>query len=245
MFEKIARIQIIIFAVILGLSLIAALVFGAKVVSNNFSKDEITVTGSASEIVTSDSGVWKFQIKTESSSRSNAYKMLTSQKPVVIEFLKSKGIKDNEIEFLGINDYVKYKTSPNGYSTQEISGYTYEQTVKINSKDVELIKKLHIEIPSLVEKGIVINSFEPNYLYSGLSDKKAELLQKATADAKFRAKEMLSATNNRVGKIRSVRMGVFQITPPDSNEVSDWGINDTTSIEKKITAVSNVVFSIK
>ena len=82
-------------------------------------------------------------------------------------------------------------------------------------------------------------------MYSGLSEKKAELLQRATADAKTRAKEMLRATNNRVGKIRSVRMGVFQITPPDSNEVSDWGINDTSSIEKKVTAVSNVVFGIK
>ena len=40
-------------------------------------------------------------------------------------------------------------------------------------------------------------------------------------------------------------MGVFQITPPDSNEVSDWGINDTSSIEKKVTAVSNVVFGIR
>lgn len=245
MFEKVARVQIIVFAVVLGLSLILAFVFGAKLISNNFSKDEITVTGSASEIVTSDSGVWRFQIKTEGAQRSDTYRALQNQKPVVVQFLKSKGIKDNEIEFLGINDYAKYKTSPNGYSTQEISGYTYEQTVKINSKDVELIKQLHLEIPSLIEKGIVINSYEPNYLYSGLADKKAELLQKATADAKFRAKEMLRATGNRVGKIRSVRMGVFQITPPDSNEVSDWGINDTSSIEKKVTAVSNVVFGIK
>ena len=117
MFEKVARIQIVVFAVILGLSLICAFVFGAKLISNNFSKDEITVTGSASEIVTSDSGVWKFQIRTESPSRSEAYKALSNQKPVVVQFLKSKGIKDNEIDFLGINDYAKYKTSPNGYST--------------------------------------------------------------------------------------------------------------------------------
>ncbi len=73
--------------------------------------------------------------------RAEAYKTLSNQKPVVIDFLKSKGIKDNEIGVsLGINNYAKYKTSPNGYSTQEIAGYTYEQTVKINSKDVELIK---------------------------------------------------------------------------------------------------------
>ena len=241
MFEKITKIQLVLFALIFGLSLI----IGAKTISNNFSKDEITVTGSASEIVTSDSGVWRFQIRTDGLTRNDAYKALTSQKPVVLEFLKNNGIKDTEIEFLGINNYARYKTGPNGISTQEINGYTYEQVVKINTNDVQLIKKLHLEIPSLVEKGIVINSYEPNYMYSGLADKKAELLQKATADAKFRAKEMLKATNNRVGRIRTVKMGVFQITPPDSNEVSDWGINDTSSIEKKITAVSNVVFGIK
>lgn len=241
MFEKITKIQLVLFALILGLSLI----IGAKTISNNFSKDEITVTGSASEIVTSDSGVWRFQIRTDGLTRNDAYKALTSQKPVVLEFLKNNGIKDTEIEFLGINNYARYKTGPNGISTQEINGYTYEQVVKINTNDVQLIKKLHLEIPSLVEKGIVINSYEPNYMYSGLADKKAELLQKATADAKFRAKEMLKATNNRVGRIRTVKMGVFQITPPDSNEVSDWGINDTSSIEKKITAVSNVVFGIR
>ena len=241
MFEKITKIQLVLFALILGLSLI----IGAKTISNNFSKDEITVTGSASEIVTSDSGVWRFQIRTDGLTRNDAYKALTSQKPVVLEFLKNNGIKDTEIEFLGINNYARYKTGPNGISTQEINGYTYDQVVKRNTNDVQLIKKLHLEIPSLVEKGIVINSYEPNYMYSGLADKKAELLQKATADAKFRAKEMLKATNNRVGRICTVKMGVFQITPPDSNEVSDWGINDTSSIEKKITAVSNVVFGIK
>ena len=64
-------------------------------------------------------------------------------------------------------------------------------------------------------------------------------------DAKERASAMLKATNNRVGKIKSVKMGVFQITPVDSNNVSDMGINDTTSIDKKITSVVNVVFEIK
>ena len=56
---------------------------------------------------------------------------------------------------------------------------------------------------------------------------------------------MLSATNNKVGKISSVKMGVFQITPADSTEVSDYGMNDTSCVEKKVTAVANVVFGIK
>jgi hypothetical protein len=48
-----------------------------------------------------------------------------------------------------------------------------------------------------------------------------------------------------VGKIQSVKMGVFQITDVDSTSVSDMGINDTSTIDKKVTAVVNVVFKIK
>jgi len=40
-------------------------------------------------------------------------------------------------------------------------------------------------------------------------------------------------------------MGVFQITPLYSTEVSDYGINDTSSLEKEITAVVTCTFEIK
>ncbi|HOG24446.1 MAG TPA: SIMPL domain-containing protein, partial [Candidatus Omnitrophota bacterium] len=45
--------------------------------------------------------------------------------------------------------------------------------------------------------------------------------------------------------MRSARMGVFQITPVNSTSVSDWGENDTSSVEKKVTAVVNASFSIE
>ena len=56
---------------------------------------------------------------------------------------------------------------------------------------------------------------------------------------------MLKATRNRVGKIQSLQMGVFQITPEDSNDVSDSGLSDSSSIKKKVTSVANVTFRIK
>ena len=71
------------------------------------------------------------------------------------------------------------------------------------------------------------------------------MLEKASQDAKQRAIAMLKATHNRVGKIQSVQMGVFQITPEDSTNVSDYGISDTTSINKKVTSVANVTFRVK
>jgi hypothetical protein len=40
-------------------------------------------------------------------------------------------------------------------------------------------------------------------------------------------------------------MGVLQITPKNSNVISDYGMNDVTSIEKEITAVVSASFEIK
>ena len=59
------------------------------------------------------------------------------------------------------------------------------------------------------------------------------------------SKEKAKMANNNVGKIQSVRMGVYQITPVDSTDVSDMGINDSSTIDKKVTAVANISFKIK
>lgn len=40
-------------------------------------------------------------------------------------------------------------------------------------------------------------------------------------------------------------MGVFQITPVTSTEVSNWGMNDTSSLDKKVMVVVTVSFAIK
>ena len=145
-----------------------------------------------------------------------------------------------------MNNYESYKSNPNGSVSNIVEYYTYEQPIKISSKDVEKIKEIATSYQELTEKGVNISSYEePQYHYSKLADLKVKLLQQATTDAKNRAKSMLKSNHNRLGKIRSAKMGVFQITPVDSNDVSDSGYNDLSSIEKKVTAVANITFAIK
>ena len=90
-----------------------------------------------------------------------------------------------------------------------------------------------------------LNISTPEYYYSDLAQIKIDLLKEAATDARTRAKSMLSAANSSVGKVKSMKMGVFQITSPESTEVADYGINDTSTIDKKVTAVANVVFQVK
>jgi len=241
MYEKLRDFQLSILGLFLALGFIA----GAIVVAGNISKDNITVTGAAYEVVKSDTATWTFNISVKNPNRVAGYKTLKSQIPVIQKYLANKGITPEQIVISPSSSYETYKMAPNGVTTNEIMYYTFNQSFKVNSTDVEKIKELSTSIQELTEQGIDISSYDPEYQYSGMADLKIKLLEAATKDAKERAKAMLKANKNSVGKIRSVKMGVFQITQPTSNSVSDYGINDTSTIDKKVTAVANVVFAIK
>lgn len=241
MLEKIERFQILS----LGLALALGGIVATGMITSKMSRDVISVTGSYSQNVTSDKGSYEFEVETRGASRADAYATLKRQNPVVVDYLKSQGFKDDEIEAKYVNGWNIYQTNYNGNSTEKIIGFQASQKYCVKSDDVEKIKKISTDINTLTEKGVNVSGYEPSYYYSKLSDLKVEMLEKASQDAKQRAQAMLKATHNRVGKIQSVQMGVFQITPEDSTNVSDSGISDTSSIKKKVTSVANVTFRIK
>lgn len=240
--ERIEKLQI----AILGLLLAFGLIFAVKSGVTAFAKNSVSVTGSAYEIVESDSGNLDLALKVKRPTKAQAYSIAKSQLPVIFEYLKSKGIDtDKNVDVKPVYGYYQYKTNPNGTTSSEIAYFDLTQQIIVKSDDVKKIKEVSLDISSLMDKNIEIDVNSASYSYSKLSDLKVKLLKNATTDAKQRATAMLKSTNNHVGKIESVKMGVFQITPVDSTDVSDMGINDTSTIEKKITAVANVVFQIK
>lgn len=239
MFEKVEKLQI----VSLGLLLALGLILSVNLATKNISNDKISVTGSAYKIVESDSARLEFEIEAKKADKQQAYNLVKTQMPIVKKYLEDKGIKDIEIK--ATNGYNTYRYSANGNMTNDVAYYNLSQPIVIKSNDVKTIKEISSDIQSLLNQGIDINITSTEYFYSKLSDLKVELLEDATKDAKDRAGAMLKATHNHPGKIQSVQMGVFQITPADSTNVSDMGINDTSTIEKKVTAVANVVFRIK
>ena len=242
MYEKLKDFQITIVAVIVGLALLIC----TGIIGNAITKEGITVTGSAYKIVKSDTGILRLEIKTRKTVKADGFALIKKQLPQVKDYLVQEGIKPEEITYLTPDCYPINKYDPkSGYNTNEIEGYNISQVVQIKTTDVDKIAALSTGAQSLLDKGIDINLNAPEYYYSKLGEIKVELLKEASEDAKQRAKGMLSATGNNVGKIQSVKMGVFQITPPDSTEVTDSGMSDTSSIEKKVTAVANVTFSIK
>ena len=230
--------------VTLGALLAVGLIFSTKIAVKGISGNVISVTGSAYEVIKSDSGTLDFEISVKKPTKQEAYSIAQNQIQVVRDYLKSKGIE--KVELKTVNGYYSYKRdSRTGNYTEEREAYNLSQPIKISSDNVLLIKEISNDITSLINKGVDITVFSPSYDYSKLPELKVALLEEASKDAQKRATAMLKPTHNRVGKVKSVRMGVFQITPVDSTNVSDMGINDTSTIDKKVTAVANVSFGVK
>lgn len=232
-------------AVIISIGVImAAIIISLTWKSVNKANQTITVTGSAKKIIISDLGILRGTFSAQSFSALESFKALNSQKPQIIKYLKSKGFSEEKINFFTINSYPIYEISSQGMQTNNIIGYVHSQRIEIQSNDVNKIKELSLEISSLVEKGVNFMVEQPEYHYSKMAEVKIDIQANAAKDAMIRAKKIAEATNSELGKMRSARMGVLQITPINSNMVSDYGINDLSSIEKEITAVVNAAFEI-
>jgi hypothetical protein len=241
MFKNLEKYQIML----LGLLIALGLIISVHCATRNMSKDTISVTGSAYEIVQSDSGSMDLVLNVRRATKALALEDAQKQRPVVLKYLQDNGFKPEDIDVKAVNGYNSYKYSANGNMTNDIAYYNLSQVISVKSDDVNVVKNASLNIQTLAQQGIDVDASMIQYSYSKLSDLKVKLLEDATKDAKARASAMLKATHNKTGKIQSVKMGVFQITPVNSTEVSDYGISDTSTIEKKITSVANVVFQIK
>jgi len=231
---------------ILGICLIICSIIFVRAWRANYSSNQtITVTGSAKKDITSDLGILRGSLTVEAPSAESAYQELKKQKPILISYLASNGFTVKEIEFFTMNSYPVYEISASGYQTGKVRAYTYSQRIAIKSNDVNKIKSISLEIPSLIEKGVSFNVEMPEYHYSKIADIKIEIQAEAAKDAMNRASRIALSTGRELGPMRSARMGVIQITPRLSNQISDYGVNDLSSIEKEITAVVNASFEIE
>lgn len=230
---------------VLGLALvISSLILGWSY-SNKKSGDEaITVTGSAKKRITSDLVVWSAGVSRQSVQLSDAYKALSDDIPRIKQYLLSKGIPENQMTVSSISSVTLKGKDSDGNETNEITGYSLTQSIEVRSNDVQKIAQVARESTELINQGILIESSAPKYYYTAIGDLKVEMLGEAAKDAKERAAKIAQSTGNSIGSVRSAKMGVLQITAADSTDVSDYGVYDTSTIEKDMTAVVNVSFAV-
>jgi hypothetical protein len=245
--------QLLRAGIALALGIVLAASIGAWAFVHVKNRDQtIVVTGSARRRIKSDMVIWRTGVTANAPKLAEAYQALTRDVARVKAYLIAKGVPEEQIIISSITTKTirragKQSSSESGGDAElagDIAGYSLQQELQVRSPEVEKITKISREVTELMNQGLLLESFPPEYIYTKLGDLKIEMLGEAARDAKARAQQIASSTGNQVGGLRAAEMGVMQITPPDSSEVTGYGVNDTSSLEKDITAVVHMTFSI-
>lgn len=227
-------------AAILGV----AMVVGCSMIGDgltNFHKAayEIKVTGKAEKTIESDYIVWHITLTSTGADRQSAYRNYESDHATLSKYLKDQNIPANEIEEHSPSISEKsdsyYK---NGNWVTEKQGYNVMQSITISSTNLAVIEKAYNKVQSLYATGIDIDSHSLQYYYTRLNDLKMEMLKEASADAYERAKVIADGCDARVGKLKNLNMGVFQILGVNCDEDYSWGGTYNTSSKLKQASIT-------
>jgi len=230
-------------ALILGLSLIAA----ASIASATFYAvksfdNALSVTGSAKQRIVSDSVKWvgSFTRSVPVSELKSGYGQIDQDAKAVVAYLKGEGLSDAAVVVSPVMLEEPYKYNPG--MAQE---YTLRQTVEVRSEDVQKIAALAKDVRPLVDKGLIFSTQSLEFYYTKLPELRVELLSAAVKDAQDRAAKIAASTGKGVGNLKAASMGVVQVLPINSTDVSDYGAYDTSSIEKEVMVTVKTTFVLK
>lgn len=240
--EKSRSITVIAASLIMALAVGGGLVrVGAGFAARN--DNGITVTGSAKTTATADNVVWTLNVALSSQLVADAVRKVGADVDAVSEYLTKGGIPADALTLGAVSSYANEEYQ-NGNNTGRIISYRASRDITVRTSDVQLVYKLSQGIGSLLQNGVNVNNYGPQYYISTLSDLRPQLLEEAMKDAKTRAVAITKAVGGSVGAVQSVKSGVFQVTTPDSTMVSDGGAYDTSTIEKTVTSTVSVTFAV-
>ena len=240
--EKTRSITVIAASLIMALAVGGGLVkVGAGFAART--DNGITVTGSAKTTATADNAVWTLNVALSSQLVADAVRKVGADVDAVTDYLTKGGIPADALTLGAVSSYANEEWQ-NGNNTGRILSYRASRDITVRTKDVQLVYKLSQGIGSLLQSGVNVNNYGPQYYISTLSDLRPQLLEDAMQDAKTRAVAITKAVGGSVGAVQSVKSGVFQVTTPDSTMVSDGGAYDTSTIEKTVTSTVSVTFAV-
>lgn len=232
------NLSAILFAIAI---IIASFVLGNAIINRNRPQGTIVVTGLGESNFTSDLVVWEGNFNRESTDLKTAYASLEKDRNAVTDYLKSKGIPEAQLIFNAVNTNPLYQqnySNDGRFLGQTFQGYQLNQSLVIESKEVEKVEKISREITELLNQGIAFYSQQPRYYYTGLESLKLEMIAKATEDARIRAERIAENSDSDLGDLINANMGIFQITGQNSGEDYSWGGTFNTSAKNKTASIT-------
>jgi uncharacterized protein len=206
----------------------------------------ITVTGSSHANVRSDLVIWKGKLTVEDRLLPGAYEKFQADFEKVRTFLAAHGQTKLSLAPVQVKSlFRRNRDGSEGEAGSERVGYQLSQAIEITSPDVDGVPQLAAEGIGLTQQGVVLETEDIQFIYTKAGDTKVQMMAEATSDARKRAEEIAARGGRTIRELRSARMGVVQINPLYSTETSSEGNNDTSALEKTITATVTAEFILK
>ncbi|MBI2257667.1 MAG: SIMPL domain-containing protein [Flavobacteriia bacterium] len=231
-----------IHSIILSLTvIIAALIIGNAYKNKSTGNTTISVTGLGEENFTSDLIVWKAGFSSTAMDLKQASEDLRNKREKIKKYLIGKGASNDELVFNSVSIQKLYNNSYDNMGNIQssyFSGFSLNQTLRIESKEVDKIEKISREITELINQDIELDSYSPDYYYTNLRALKLRMIENATKDAKTRAEKIAINAGSSLGKLKNASMGVIQITARNSSEDYSWGGSFNTTSKLKTASIT-------
>ncbi len=237
-------------AAVVGVCLLLGLVVGGWVLGSEI-KDirladrYVTVKGLVERTVKSDMAIWPVSFKEAGNDLPQVFAKSEADKTTVLKFFAGQGIAPAEISVGQIKVIDKQANEYGGNNTGP--RYIVEQTVTVQSKDVDKVAKAGEKTAELVQAGIVVGDSNGQggirYKFNRLNALKPDMITEATRNARASADRFAADSGSQVGSIRSASQGVFSISAADSVSTGNEGVGGDSgegSIMKKVRVVSTV-----
>lgn len=181
---------------------------------------QVAVKGLAEREVKADKVTWSLTYKEIGNDPSGMYSLLAHKNEVIVKFLKTGGMKDEEIS---INPPRIIDRQADNYGNEEMR-YRYKaiSVITVTSPDVDAVRKLMNRQSELMKQDIPLVSEEYGsnnvvYEFTGLNEIKPAMVEEATKNARATAEKFASDSGSKLGKISHASQGQFSIDDRDAN----------------------------
>jgi uncharacterized protein len=242
------RLSIAIPELFLGLLSLAiaavwiAHVFATTIHDAKHANDTITVTGSARKPISSNLVQWSLSVDGHAATPVKAAQLLQTESRAVVAFLRGSGIAADAILPQVVQSNVEV-TRINKHLTR--TTYHVSQGFQVSTTRIDIVQAAATHLGELLERGIDVSADPLAFISTDLQQAKLDALGAATAEARERAQILVKGLGGSLGPVRASSLGVYQITPRNSTDVSNYGINDTSSRLKDVTAVVSATFAVR
>ena len=231
------RVPLLAGVALLAIAFVIGSIFIGHGIRDKNRNDVISVTGSAKKRIVSDYIVWNLSVTSQQASADAAAKELAGWTKRIRSFLTGEGVEPGELSLQPISTETVSRKG-------RVTSFLLTRSFEVRSPRVKEVTEIADRSSALLAQGIPLRAGTPEYVYTRLPTLRPQLLAQATKDARNRARVIVDATGAHLGKLRRVSVGVFQVTSPNSTEVEDYGVYDTSTLEKDVTAVVNVTFAL-